>query len=408
MSDRVIDWIRDLSQYGHLLWQRTVASRLDGVDYSDERYRDVQQRIVERLHPRRMLLEVVEVVEESASTRTFRMARLDGPLPPHRPGQYINLFVDLGAVRSSRPYSISSPPGSDTLDITVRLFREGFVSPWLFDEVAVGDVFRSTGPQGEFYYEPLIHGRDLVMIAGGSGITPFMSMLADQRRRGASEPRTHLIYGCRDRHDVIFERALDRLAEAMPSFSWSLVVSEPSADDQGLRGLIDAALLRQVVGEVEGKSFFICGPHGMHALIDGALDEIGVPCHRRTFEHHGPPSDITTAPGWPEGLTSSEIFTVDVEGIKTIEACAGEPLMASLERNGIVIPARCRVGHCSACNTRVLNGEVFLPPSAGLRQAARCNRTVHACVTYPVDDLTIRVSTEREDSHHQRRLVTGG
>ena len=90
------------------------------------------------------------------------------------------MFVEIGGVRTSRPYSISSPPTQTAYyDITVRRVEDGVVSNYLLDQVKMGDILESSGPAGEFYHKPIFHEKTMVCIAGGCGITPFMSMIRE-------------------------------------------------------------------------------------------------------------------------------------------------------------------------------------------------------------------------------------
>ena len=110
-------------------------------------------------------------------------------------------------------------------------------------------------------------------------------------------------------------------------------------------------------------------------------------------------SDISPrAGGWPARWTlgakaypSDTVFSVHVEGRQAIQAPAGEPLLNSLERYGLAVPAVCRAGECSACRTRLLAGRVFQPAHTGLRESDRVYGYIHACVSYPLEDLTIRL-----------------
>jgi ferredoxin-NADP reductase len=390
-------WLQDLREYLNVS-QRRKALRQPGkgVDYTADT--DTVQRIVARLHPKRMRLRVTDVVQETPSTKTLRFERTDGPLPPFRPGQYINLFVDVDGVLTSRPYSIASPPGIDFLNLTVRYKPDGFVAPYLLNEVKIGDELETSGPTGSFYHEPLIDGDDLVFLAGGSGVTPFMSIIRDAVRRGGTIPafQIHLLYGSCKPDDVIFGDELAELADAHPTFCCTPVISEPPPGYEGLTGFLSAELIRQQVGDIQGKTFYICGPKVMFDFCLAALTELGVPEHRIKRELYGPPDDVTQEPGWPQDLPASTMFSVEVEslvleGRRTIQAAAGEPLLNSLERYGIVVPALCRAGECSACRTRLLSGQVFQPAHTGLRESDRQHGYIHACVSYPLQDLEIRI-----------------
>jgi ferredoxin-NADP reductase len=400
----ILHWIQDLSQYARVSQQRKALRRPGrGANYAA--VEPTTRQIVERLHPALMRLRVIDIVQETPSTRTLRLERIDGPLPPFRPGQYVNLFVDVDGVLTSRPYSISSAPprgrtsgqtapgAPDTLDLTVRDKPGGFVAPYLLNEVQSGDEFESTGPAGNFYHEPLIDGGDLVFIAGGSGITPFISIIRDAFGRGgaASPLRVRLLYGSRLPGDVIFGAELATLAQEHPGLHYAPVISEPPPGYQGLTGFLDAATIRDQVGDVAGKTFYVCGPNVMYGFCLEALTELGVPRHKIRRELYGPPDDVTREPGWPQGLDAGTLFEVEVEGRGTIRAAAGEPLLNSLERYGIVVPAVCRAGACSACRTRLLSGRVFQPAGAAVRESDREHGYIHACVSYPLENLRIRM-----------------
>jgi ferredoxin-NADP reductase len=400
----ILGWFQDLREYLRVSQRRRALRQPgQGVDYAAAR--DSVRSLVDRLHPKRMHLRVAEILEETPSTKTFRFERVDGPLPPFRPGQYVNLFVDVDGVLTSRPYSISSPPsvsgsagGSGSLDLTVRDKPGGFVAPYLLNQVQIGDGFETTGPAGCFYYEPLIDGTDLVFLAGGSGITPFMSILRDAfPLDGPASPlQVHVLYGSRTPEDVIFGAELAELDAQHPNLRYSLVISEPPSGYQGLTGFLTPELIREQIGDVAGKTFSICGPNLMYDLCLIGLADLGVPHHKIKRELYGPPDDVTREPGWPDGLEADTLFDVEVEvpGLddrKTIRAVAGEPLINSLERYGIVVPAVCRAGECSACRTRLLSGRVFQPANTGLRESDREYGHIHACVSYPLENLRIRI-----------------
>jgi ferredoxin-NADP reductase len=403
----ILYWLQDISQHVRVSRQRRALRQPgQGVDYTTQG--DTVQQIVSRIHPRRMQLRVTDIIQETPTTKTFRFERMDGPLPPFRPGQYVNLFLDVDGVLTSRPYSISSPPPApvpsppggagtegrqSTLDLTVRDKPGGFVAPYLLNEVEIGDEFETTGPAGSFYHEPLIDGDDLVFLAGGSGITPFMSILRDTLARGtASLPlQIHLLYGSRMPEDVIFGHELAELAANHPNLDYALVISEPPPGYEGLSGFLSADLVADQIGDVQGKTFYICGPNIMYDFCLDSLTRLGVPQYKVKRELYGPPDDVTTEPGWPQDLPAETMFSVEVEGRETIRALAGEPLMNSLERHGIIVPAVCRAGECSACRIRLLSGHVFQPAHTGLRESDRQHGYIHACVSYPLEDLRIRV-----------------
>jgi ferredoxin len=190
---------------------------------------------------------------------------------------------------------------------------------------------------------------------------------------------------------VIFGRELAELAAHHPNLCYSLVISEPPPDCAELTGFLTADLIRSQIRDIAGKTFYICGPKLMYDCCVEALRALGVPGFKIKRELYGPPDDVTREPGWPEGLRAGTLFGVDVVGRQTIQAPAGEPLLNALERYGIVVPAVCRAGECSACRTRLLSGRVFQPAHTALRESDREAGYIHACVSYPLTDLRIRI-----------------
>ena len=380
------DVLKDIEGYQEIASEIQVLRKY-GSDYSSTK--GVVEHIISLLHPKRITLKLSEVIRETSSSKTLRFAAKGGYLPPFQAGQYVNIFVDVGGIRTSRPYSISSAPTQlGYYDITIRNVEDGFVSGFFLDEVTVGTEFEATSPSGNFIYNPLFHGEDLVFLAGGSGVTPFMSMIREVAGRGLSR-RIHLIYGSQNPDDVIFVAELKAITEKHQNISCSLVMSNPPNGYRGLTGFITAELMKKILGDVSAKTFYLCGPDAMYAFCLKELEKLGIPKRKIRTEVYGPPKDVTTQPGWPKDVKPADVFTVRIKGGKTIPAKASEPLMISLERNGVVIPALCRSGECSLCRTKLLSGRVFQPEGVRLRKSDRQFNYIHPCMAYPLTDLEI-------------------
>ena len=152
------DFRQEIEGYAEIRREIEVLRRYR-FDYTSNKGKVGQ--ILDLLHPQRLRLQVSEIREETKTAKSFRLVSPDGYLPPFQAGQYINLFVDIGGVRTSRPYSISSPPNqSGYYEIAARKVEDGFVSSYLLEAVKAGDRFESTAPTGNFYYNPLFHGND--------------------------------------------------------------------------------------------------------------------------------------------------------------------------------------------------------------------------------------------------------
>jgi len=344
---------------------------------------------ISRLHPARIRLRVSEIIDETSSTKTLRLVSEDGYLPPFLAGQYIALFIDTGGVRTSRPYTISSPPNqTGYYDITIRRVEGGLVSNYLLDEVKTGDHLESSGPAGNFYHNPLFHDRTMVCLAGGSGITPFMSMIREAVECGLAKT-IYLLYGNKNLNDAIFHNELHTISSQFENITYLPVIENPPEGYEGQSGFITADLVGETIGDLTDKTFYLCGPQGMYDFCLPELERLGIAKRKIRKEVYGAPANIRDYPGWPEEIKADQVFRIRVDGGVTMEARAGEPLMLALEKEGILIPSLCRSGECSMCRVKIVSGKVFQPAGVPVRKSDRKYGYVHSCVSYPLDDLEI-------------------
>ncbi|OUS25092.1 flavodoxin reductase [Gammaproteobacteria bacterium 45_16_T64] len=358
-----------------------------GSDFTDQKW--ATANTIAKLHPKRLTLEVSEVIEETETTKTFRLVSTGGALPPFQAGQYINLFVEIDGVETARPYAISSSSSQrEYYDLTVKRVPDGFVTHYLLDNVEAGQQFLSTGPMGTFYHNPVFHGKDLIFLAGGSGIAPAMSMLKEVFDREL-DYQFHFIYASSYVDDVIFIEELRTLAQQHQNFTLTEVISRPPENYQGLTGHLNAELIQNLVGDVKQKMFYVCGPTAFHDFCQSQLLDLGVPPRRVRIEANGPPKHPDQFSNWPEAISMNDEVTVTVKGKGSFKAKVGEPLLNSLERNGYSAENACRSGECSLCRVKLVSGEVFNPPEAHLRVSDQQFGWIHSCVAFPTEDVEI-------------------
>jgi len=358
-----------------------------GIDYSVEK--GSVQECINRLHPARLRLRVSDVMEETRSAKTFRLVSPTHYLPPFQAGQYLSLSFEIGIIRTSRPYSISSSPSqTGYYDITVKQVENGLVSGHLLDHVSRGEMLECSGPWGNFYHNPIFHDNTLVCIAGGSGITPFMSMILETVECGLDRT-IYLFYGNKDSADVLFEEKLRAISRHYGNIHFIPVIEHPSNGYRGATGLVTGRLLQDTLGDMREKTFYLCGPRAMYDFCARALTKLGVPRRKIRKEVNGIPAHVTDQPGWPEEVGEDDVFEVQVKGHGSVKARAGEPLLVALEKHGLKVPSRCRSGECSMCRVKVLSGKVFQVPGSLLRKSDRKFGYIHACTAYPIDDLEI-------------------
>jgi len=372
---------------------------------------DPLQALTSTLHPERLELAVEQVRQETPFARTFKLVPVAGDsedrenrLPPFRAGQYLSLEFFIQGVRVSRPYSICSSPTEaqegNYYEVTVRRREKGFVAPYIWEQWRPGTRVWSSGPLGQFGYEPLRDRGELVLLAGGCGITPFRSLW---RELQASHPQVSctILYGADSPEEFIFRRELETLAGQTPErFRVHFVAADPDPKWEGLTGLLTGERIRELAGDPASdgtpsdKTFFVCGPPGLYRFLEEELKSFDLPPGALRKETCGETEDVVFPPEFPKDL-KDRVFALRVRrGNKAweIPARASESVLIALERAGLAPPAQCRSGQCGYCRSQLINGRIYvLPEPDGRRRADRRFRYFHPCSSYPLTDLEIRV-----------------
>ncbi len=373
--------------HGKEVLQEIVDKRKSGTDYTLENGK--VDKIINRLHNNNLRLVVNEIIEINNNTKSFRFTSEDVLLPVFQAGQYLNVFVEIDGVRTSRPYSISSSPRQRAYyEITVARIPNGFVSSYFLDKVKVGDKFEANGPAGVFCYNPVFHKRKQVYIAGGSGITPFLSMSREVLSANLDR-EIHLIYGCRNEENILFRDELEKMAQNNDNFKFTVVLSEQSENWNGLTGFVDGNCIKSLISDINECTYYICGPQVMNDFVVEELKNLNVKHSMIRREMFGSRQDIYNEIGWPQELSGEEVVIVTVNGDKKIPAKSGESLLTALERSGVRVNVCCRSGECSLCRVQLVGGKVFMPRGVMLRHADEVFGYIHSCKAYPISDLEI-------------------
>ena len=226
------------------------------------------------------MLLVSEIFEETPGVKTFRLSDVAGGKLPFvtLPGQFLDLTVIPGGQAVRRSYTIaSSPTQPDYCEITVKHEEHGLVSSYLHQHVHVGELLQITAPSGRFTFtEP--DGDSVVLIAGGVGITPLMSIiryLTDRSWKGD----IYLFFSCRNKSSIIFREELEYLQERYPNLHVFIVLTRPEGPlkDTYSSGRMTKELLDQHVPDIATRRVHICGPPKMIDAVSQMLNELDVP-----------------------------------------------------------------------------------------------------------------------------------
>jgi ferredoxin-NADP reductase len=209
--------------------------------------------------------------------------------PGHLPGQHVDvrLTADDG-YQAQRSYSIASAPAAGSLELTIEEILDGEVSPYLTEELRPGDRLELRGPIGGYFTWTEADGGPLLLVAGGSGVAPLMSMLRYRAAIGSNVPAT-LLYSSRSWDEIIYRQELDRLsADPALRVIHTLTRSHP-ADWAGYTRRIDAAMLADAAdGSEAGRLAYVCGPTRLVENVANELVVLGFPTDRVKTERFGP------------------------------------------------------------------------------------------------------------------------
>jgi len=339
-------------------------------------------------------LEVSRVVSETPDAVTLVLRDPDGQAFTFLPGQFFTVLSEIEGETVPRNYSASNAPGATELHLTIKRKTGGRVSG-LLSRTNAGARIRVLGPFGSFVVEPNASARRrLVLVAGGAGITPLMSIA---RTVLATEPESEiaLIYANVREADIILGSELDRLTASHPSrFTVCHVLGERL--DRALASrTLDALTL---AGHAEAV-FYVCGPDGMRDEVLAALAARTVHDDAIKMERFaiGPRPQMHTssaaiAASVAPGARPIAIRTKD-RTLRTVALPGATVLEAGLAA-GAPMPFSCGVGGCGACRVKLVEGDVELEEPNCLSDAERAAGYVLTCVGRPCGPCTVELPEE--------------
>ena len=329
-------------------------------------------------------LKVLDVIQETGDAHSLVFESPDGLT--YKPGQFLTLRLPHAEGTVARCYSLSSAPGvDDHLKVTVKRVLEGRGSNWVCDTIKAGDFVDVLAPSGTFTPKDLSH--DLLLLAGGSGITPVMSIIKSSLASGTG--RMLLVYANRDEKSVIFHADLRALVAEHPD---RLLVLHWLESVQGLPSLQP---LQEMVRPWAHADAFICGPAPFMDCAADALKALGFSRDRIHIERFtslaGDPWTEVQAAGPVEGEPTVAL-TVDLDGTThELQWPESQKLLDFLLDKGLDAPYSCREGACSACGLKLIEGEVVMDNNSVLEQEDLDEGWRLACQSRPVSDA-VKVS----------------
>ena len=340
-------------------------------------------------------LTIAEVIDETAEARSIRFAVPDDLRETFKfkPGQHLTLKAEIENEDVRRNYSLCVAPQDGTLTVTVKRIAGGLFSNWANDRLKPGDAIEVMPPHGSFTRDfDAAAANHYVAFAGGSGITPVMSLLKSAM---LDEPKSRftLFYGNRDSSSIIF---LDALAQLKNRFMDRLEVhhflAEEAEDIALFNGMLDRAkcdeILEMLVDPAEVAAFFICGPGPMMDAAEEALLARGVDRDRIHIERFTAGRASAMAQAQMQALSreaSGAAMTVTLDGRTrrvAFDAAAGN-ILDSARAAGLPAPFACKAGVCATCRAKIVSGEVEMAARYGLTDEEVAAGYVLTCQSVP-------------------------
>jgi len=373
------------------------------------------------------ILRVNRIFDEISGVKTFRLTAMDGgPLPfTYLPGQYLCVFPMIDGNRMQHCYTISSSPTQGHYcELTIEREEEGKgVSKYFHDGLQEGELLEASGPTGKFTFTGA-KAKSVVLIGGGVGITPLMSIIRYLTDIGWPGD-IFFLYSCRHVSDFIFRPELERLCARHPKLHLVVTITEPNEEPwSGPTGHLTKELIAQSVPDITTRHIHVCGPHKMMNAVQGALLELDVPTAQVEIEAFSasqiaiaeggektsdatakapiesagktPPDTAAKAPAEVPGNGAPAAVPAEAPPAAEAPAEGGvtvtfqksgksaplppdKSILEASEDAGVNIPSECRVGTCGACKVKLLSGEVTMEVEAALTAEEKAGGTILAC-----------------------------
>jgi len=329
-------------------------------------------------------LQVARIFQETPTVKTFRMVAVDRHRLPFtfKPGQFVTLALPIGGKEVRRTYTVSSPP-TRTSYIEVTVKREGAASGYLHDQVHEGDQIEVRALSGSFTFTGT-ESEGVVLIGGGVGITPMMSMLRTLTDTGW-EHGIWMVFAVRTPKDIIFEKELTYLQERHPNFHLQVIAEDAAGTDwQGLAGRVTAGQLQAFVPELARRRVYLCGPAPMMDAVRAALHGLGVPDGQVLTELFSTPIEqleLDEAAALAAGACASSVEFR--RSGKTVPVEPPQTLLDAAEAAGVKLDYSCRNGTCGTCRVKLLSGTVAMGRTDALLKGDVADHMVLACQARP-------------------------
>ncbi len=336
-----------------------------------------------------ILLRCVQVIDETHDVKTFKFTADPVQRFDYKPGQFLTLYVPINGATVSRCYTISSSPSRpDTLTITVKRVAGGTVSNWLHNHVRVGSSLEANGPSGVFHLQGK-QKQKLLLLSGGSGITPMLSMVRFIADNGLTQD-IFFHHSAQTSNDLIAWEELNHLARQLPNLKLSCNTTKETPDTeikgQTFEGRLSAQMIEEITPDLLERDVFVCGPGAFMSTAQTLLTGLGLP--EENYNQESFNIEPLAVPDDASAATYSILFAKS--GV-TAEIKGNQTVLDAAEAAGIEVPYSCRAGICGTCKSDVNTGNIHSPNATGLTEEKFANGQFLPCCSYAKSDIEVEL-----------------
>jgi ring-1,2-phenylacetyl-CoA epoxidase subunit PaaE len=322
----------------------------------------------------------------------------------YRSGQFLTLIAAVQGKEIRRAYSLCTSPFIDEdLAVAVKRVEKGLMSNWLADNLKAGAKLKVMEPMGQFTTEYVkTQKRHIIMFAGGSGITPMMSIIKSMLTQ-EPESIVSLIYCNRDIDSIIFKKQLEEWETKYEGRLHVIhVLDNAPMNWQGYSGLLNHDMLTKLFERVpdwgiNSTTYLMCGPEGMMKNVETLLSVRNIP-KEKVFKESFVQGTINKeekkeAAASASGELKERVVTIRYDGQEyKVTVPPNKAILETALDQGIDLPYSCQSGLCTACRGKALSGQVKLDEEEGLSKSERAEGYVLTCVGHPLtDDVVIEI-----------------
>lgn len=304
-------------------------------------------------------LRVARIIDETHDSRSivFEILAALSQAFGYKPGQFLSFKIPYEGMVLGRSYSLASSPDTDNEHkVTVKRVEGGRISNWLNDHLQVGDSLMVVPPAGLFVLGHETRG--MVLFAGGSGITPVISII--KSALATTDRTVRLIYSNRDKRSIIFKAELDELEQRHRGrFAITYLIDE-------IDGFLTPEEVRRHAAGDLARDFYMCGPGPFMDVVEHTLHDLGVvgrgQIHIERFVSPHDPGAVTEAVEVATDALADgapDTITIVLDGaVHEIPYVEGESVLGAARRAGLNPPFSCEEGYCSCCMAKLAAGDV--------------------------------------------------